>query len=66
MTADDTKGALSYAWDLINAREEVSVKISDIHVPTFLCVNACIWIGSSLFSTRRKSSRLGSRSTARL
>jgi hypothetical protein len=49
MTADDTKSALSYAWDLVNARKEVSVKISDIHVATFLCVNAGIWFGSSLF-----------------
>ena len=49
MTSDDAQGSLSYAWDLINAREEVSVKISDIHVPTFLGVNAGIWFGSSLF-----------------
>jgi hypothetical protein len=49
MTSDDTQGSLSYAWDLINAREEVSVKISDIHVPKFLGVNAGIWFSSSLF-----------------
>jgi hypothetical protein len=49
MPADETQGLLSYAWDLINAREEISVKISDISVPTFLGVNAGVWFGSSLF-----------------
>jgi hypothetical protein len=45
----ELNGANRYAWDLINARDEVSVKISDIHVPSFLAVNAGIWFGSSLF-----------------
>ena len=67
MTADDTKGALSYAWDLVNAREEVSVKIIDIHVATFFCVNAGIWFGSSLFFYPAEVVKtLGSSSTARL
>jgi hypothetical protein len=45
----DFNGASRYAWDLVNAREEVSVQISDIHVPTFLGVNAGVWFASSLF-----------------